>query len=52
MTTTLLVARDCIVYGVRLWLAPVERVFDMIEAKLVSRGIALDEVNPAAGRNA
>ena len=52
MTATLLLARDCIIYGVHLWLAPVECVFDMIEAELVSRGIALDEVDHAAGRNA
>lgn len=52
MTSTLLIARDCIVYGVHLWLAPVECVFDMIEAELVRRGIALDEVEHAAGRHA
>jgi hypothetical protein len=50
MTSTLLLARDCIIYGVNLWLAPVECVFDMIESELIRRGIELDEIDIAAGR--
>jgi hypothetical protein len=50
MTTTLLLARDCIIFGVNLWLVPVECVFDMIEAELARRGIALDQAEHAAAR--
>lgn len=52
MTATLLLARDCIIYGVHPLLAPVECVFDIIEAEVFRRGIALDEVDHAAGRTA
>jgi len=41
MTPALLLVRDCIIYSVNVWLAPVECVFDMIESELVRRGIEL-----------
>lgn len=42
MTPALLLARDCIIYWVNVWLVPVERAFDMIESELVRRGVELD----------
>jgi hypothetical protein len=44
MTPALLLSRDCIIYWVNVWLAPVECAFDMIESELVRRGVALDGV--------
>ncbi|MHC2336958.1 hypothetical protein [Bradyrhizobium sp. USDA 4454] len=44
MTLALLIARDCIIYWVNVWIAPVECVFDVIESELARRGIAPDEV--------
>ncbi|MGY3609794.1 MULTISPECIES: hypothetical protein [unclassified Bradyrhizobium] len=46
MTPPLLIARDCIIYWVNVWIAPVECVFDVIESELARRGIALDEIDP------
>ncbi|WP_187436667.1 hypothetical protein [Bradyrhizobium rifense] len=46
MTPALLLARDCIIYWVNVWLAPVECMFDMIESELVRRGVALEGVGP------
>lgn len=46
MTPALLLARDCIIYWVNVWLAPVECMFDMIESELVRRGIALEGGEP------
>jgi hypothetical protein len=43
MTPALLIARDCIIYWVNVWIAPVECVFDMIESELARRGVALDQ---------
>jgi hypothetical protein len=45
MTPALLIARDCIIYWVNVWTAPVECVFDVIESELARRGIALDEID-------
>jgi hypothetical protein len=42
MTSDLLLARDCIICWVTVWLAPVEFMFDMIESELVRRGVALE----------
>jgi hypothetical protein len=41
MTPALLLARDCIIYWVNVWLAPVGCAFDMIESELVRRGVRL-----------
>ena len=46
MTSALLLARDCIICWVNVWLAPVECAFDMIESELVRRGVELDGVEP------
>jgi hypothetical protein len=46
MTSDLLLARDCIICWVAVWLAPVESIFDMIESELVRRGVALEGVEP------
>ncbi|WP_407159456.1 hypothetical protein [Bradyrhizobium sp. STM 3557] len=43
--TPLLLSRNCIICSVNVWLAPVECVFDLIEAALVRRGIALDRAD-------
>ncbi|MFK4530476.1 hypothetical protein ABIF90_008457 [Bradyrhizobium japonicum] len=51
MTPALLLARECIIYSVNVWLAPVESMFDMIESELVRRGIALEggeDTSPSA----
>lgn len=48
MTTALLLARDCIIYWVNVWVAPVECVFDLIESELVRRGIELEGVDRRA----
>jgi uncharacterized membrane protein YkoI len=40
MTSALLLARDCIIYSVNVWLVPVECVFDMIESELARRGVS------------
>ena len=42
MTTALLLARDCIICWVNVWLAPVECAFDLIESELVRRGVELE----------
>ncbi|MDB5502864.1 MAG: hypothetical protein JWR89_2766 [Tardiphaga sp.] len=42
MTPALLLARDCIIYWVNVWLAPVEGAFDLIESELVRRGVELE----------
>jgi hypothetical protein len=39
MTSALLLARDCIIYSVNVWLVPVECAFNMIESELVRRGV-------------
>jgi hypothetical protein len=44
MTPALLLSRDCIIYWVNVWLAPVECAFDMIESELVRRGVELEGV--------
>ncbi|WP_275198930.1 hypothetical protein [Bradyrhizobium sp. CSA207] len=44
MTQGLLLARDCIICWVTVWLAPVESIFDMIESELDRRGVALEGV--------
>ncbi|SDJ96991.1 hypothetical protein SAMN05444171_0269 [Bradyrhizobium lablabi] len=41
MTSALLLARDCIIYSVNVWLVPVEFAFNIIEAELVRRGAQL-----------
>ena len=41
MTSALLLARDCIIYSVNVWLVPVECAFNMIESELVRRGVQL-----------
>ena len=41
MTPALLFARESIIYWVKVWLAPVECVFDLIESELQRRGIDL-----------
>ena len=41
MTSALLLARDCIIYSVNVWLVPVEFAFNIIEAELVRRGARL-----------
>ncbi|WGD54632.1 hypothetical protein QA641_12370 [Bradyrhizobium sp. CB1650] len=43
MTPALLIARDCIIYWVNVWIAPVECVFDVIESELARRGVAPEE---------
>ena len=50
MTTALLLARDCIIYSVNVWVAPVECAFDMIEAELVRRGVDLEAVEQPTTR--
>ena len=47
MTPALLLARDCIIYWVKVWLAPVECAFDTIESELVRRGVDLEAVDRA-----
>jgi hypothetical protein len=42
MTPALLLARDCIIYWVNVWLTPVECMFDMIESELIRRGVELE----------
>jgi hypothetical protein len=44
MTSDLLLARDCIICWVTIWLAPVESMFDVIETELVRRGVVLEGV--------
>ncbi|WP_167353992.1 hypothetical protein ACNJX9_13075 [Bradyrhizobium sp. DASA03076] len=39
MTPALLIARDCIICWVNAWIAPIEYVFDVIEAELARRGV-------------
>lgn len=39
MTPALLIARNCIIYWVNVWIAPVECVFDVIESELARRGV-------------
>lgn len=46
MTPALLLARDCIICWVNVWLAPIEYAFDLIESELVRRGVALDGAEP------
>ena len=41
MTPALLFTRDCIIYSVNVWLAPVECTFTFIESELVRRGVQL-----------
>lgn len=45
MTPALLIARDCIIYWVNVWIAPVEYVFDTIESELERRGVAPDQID-------
>lgn len=42
MTPALLLARDCIIYWVNIWIAPIESAFDMIASELVRRGVELE----------
>ena len=44
MTPALLLARDCIIYWVNVWLTPVECAFDMIESELQRREVDLETV--------
>ena len=48
MTPMLLLSRDCIIYWVNVWIAPVECVFDLIESELERRGIDLEHANDLA----
>ena len=41
MTSALLLARDCIIYSVNVWLVPVECAFNIIELELTRRGVHL-----------
>ena len=41
MTAALLIARDCIIYSVNVWLVPVVCAFNIIESELVRRGVQL-----------
>jgi hypothetical protein len=41
MTSALLLARDCIIYSVNVWLAPVECTFNIVESELTRRGVHL-----------
>ena len=41
MTSALLLARDCIIYSVNVWLVPVECAFNIIESEVVRRGVQL-----------
>jgi hypothetical protein len=41
MTSALLLARDCIIYSVNIWLVPVECAVNIIESELVRRGVQL-----------
>ncbi|MDF0493701.1 hypothetical protein [Bradyrhizobium yuanmingense] len=43
MTPALVIARDCIIYWVNVWIAPLECVFDAIESELARRGVAPEE---------
>ena len=52
MTTALLLARDCIIYWVNVWVAPVECTFNMIESELVRRGVDLEAVEQRTTRAA
>lgn len=52
MTPMLLLSRDCIIYWVNVWIAPVECVFDLIESELERRGIALEHADDLALRAA
>ncbi|RXT35249.1 hypothetical protein [Bradyrhizobium betae] len=45
MTPALLIARDCIICRVNVWIAPVEYVFDIIESELARRGVARGETD-------
>ena len=45
MTSALLLARDCIIYSVNVWLAPVECAFNMIESELMRRGSTFTRPN-------
>ncbi|WP_198024772.1 hypothetical protein [Bradyrhizobium sp. Cp5.3] len=46
MTPLLLLSRDCIIYWVNIWIAPVEYVFDLIESELERRGISPECADP------
>ncbi len=50
MTPLLLLSRNCIICSVNVWLAPVEWVFDLIEAELERRGIALQRADGRAAQ--
>ena len=39
--TSALLARDCIISSVNVWLDPVECAFNLIESELVRRGVNL-----------
>jgi hypothetical protein len=41
MTSALLLARDCIINSVKVWLVPIECTFNVIESELVRRGVQL-----------
>ena len=41
MTSALLLARNCIIYSVNVWLVPVECAFTFVESELVRRGVQL-----------
>ncbi len=50
MTPLLLLSRNCIICSVNVWLAPVEWVFDLIEAELERRGITLQRADDVRRR--
>ncbi|SIO37416.1 hypothetical protein SAMN05443247_04563 [Bradyrhizobium erythrophlei] len=41
MTSALLLARNCIIYSVNVWLVPVECAFNIIQSEFVRRGVQL-----------
>ena len=45
MIPALLIARDCIIYWVNVWIAPVECVFNVIESELARRGVAPEQID-------
>ena len=50
MTPALLIARECIIYWVNVWLAPVEFVSDEIESELARRNAAAEDFERPAQR--
>ena len=52
MTPALLLARDCIIYWVNVWVAPIGCAFDIIESELGRRGVDLEAVEQRTIRGA